>query len=99
VVLVTAVQWISAAESPFFMMWVNRGLDPRTRATVLSSVEQSNSLGQVVSTLILAGSAAVGGVGVALAVGALLVAPAVLFVRTIPLEEREGREALPAMGN
>lgn len=99
VVLVTAVQWISAAESPFFMMWVNRGLDPRTRATVLSSVEQSNSLGQVVSTLILAGIAAVGGVGVALAVGALLVAPAVLFVRTIPLEEHEGREALPAIGN
>ena len=99
VALVAMVQWISAAENPFFMMWVNRGLDPRTRATVLSSVEQSNSLGQVVSTLVLAGVAAVGGVGVALAIGALLVAPAVLFVRTVPIEEREEAEGVPVPGD
>ena len=88
VALVTLHQWTAAAESPFFMAWVNRGLDSRTRATVLSGLGQANSMGQVASGLLFAGIAATGGVTLALVVGALLVAPAVLLVRTQPREER-----------
>lgn len=88
IALVTLHQWTAAAESPFFMAWVNRGLDSRTRATVLSGLGQANSMGQVASGLLFAGIAATGGVTLALVVGALLVAPAVLLVRTQPREER-----------
>jgi hypothetical protein len=89
VVLVTMHQWTAAAESPFFMVWVNRGLDPRTRATVLSGVGQANSLGQVLSGALLAIIAATGGVTMALVVGALIVAPAALLVRRRPSAEEE----------
>lgn len=87
IALITMHQWTTATESPFFAMWVNRGLDSRTRATVLSGVEQANSLGQVLSGMLFAVIAATGGVSVALVVGALIVAPAALLVRTRPTEK------------
>jgi len=89
VALVTIHQWTTAAESPFFIMWVNRGLDSRTRATVLSGVGQANSLGQVLSGILFALIAATGGVTMALVVGALMVAPAALIVRRRPSAEED----------
>ena len=53
IALITWHQWTTASESPFFAIWVNRGLDSQTRATVLSGVEQANSLGQVISGMLL----------------------------------------------
>lgn len=89
IALVVVAQWAGTAESSFFTMWVNRGLDPRTRATVLSGVGQANSFGQVVATLIFAVIAASAGVSFALALGALVLLPAVALVRTRPPDERE----------
>lgn len=71
-----------AAERPFFTMWVNRGLDPRTRATVLSSFGQADSIGQVAQAPLAATIVALGSVRAALAMGALLVLPAAGLVRT-----------------
>jgi predicted MFS family arabinose efflux permease len=91
VALVVATQAVSSSEASFFMVWVNRGLDPRTRATVLSGVGQANSLGQVVSAIAFGALATAAGVPVALVLGALLVAPAIILVRTRPPEEHAAR--------
>ncbi len=82
IALIAVAQWVSIAEAPFFLVWVNRGLDPATRATVLSVLGQANSLGQVVAGLLFGVLATLAGVAVALAFGALLVAPAVILVGT-----------------
>jgi predicted MFS family arabinose efflux permease len=95
VAFVVVAQWAGAAEHPFFTMWVNRGLDPATRATALSGVEQMNSLGQVVSAIAFGALATAAGVPVALVLGALLVAPAVILVRTKP-DARAAREVQAA---
>ncbi len=84
VALIAVSQSTMAAQYPFFAMWVNRGLDPRTRATVLSSVNQANSVGQTVIGVVFAGVVGVVGVPAALAIGALIVLPAVGLVRTRP---------------
>jgi len=91
--LVAITMWVSSAEHPFFAMWVNRGLDSRTRATVLSGVGQADSLGQTVSSIGFGFLATVTSVRAALALAALFVAPAIGLVRTKPLEERVNHEA------
>jgi DHA3 family tetracycline resistance protein-like MFS transporter len=85
------VAWCRAAEAPFFTAWVNRGLDSRTRATVLSSISQGNALGQLGAGPVFAVIAGAGGVVPALVIGALLVAPAIPLVR---LSQREGTRTL-----
>lgn len=89
IALVVVTQWVSSAEPPFFVMWINRGLDSRTRATVLSGTGQADSLGQTVSSLGFGALASVTSVRTALALAAGLAAPALALVRTKPLEERE----------
>lgn len=69
------------AERPFFLAWANCGLDPNTRATVLSSFGQADSFGQVVQGPLTAGIVAFGGMRTALAAGALVVLPAAHLVR------------------
>lgn len=93
IAFIAIAQWASAAEHPFFTMWVNRGLDPATRATVLSGVGQADSLGQSVSAVGFGALASVTGVRTALALGAGLVAPALVLVHTKPLEERAATPA------
>ena len=73
-------------------MWVNRGLESRTRASVLSGIGQADSLGQTVTALSFGALAAATTVRLALAAGALISVPALALVRTKPLEEREPRE-------
>lgn len=87
--LAVATRGTDGGESAFFTMWVNRGLDPHTRATVLSVVGQANSVGQVAQAPLFASVVALGGVQVALVLGALLVLPASLLVQTRAAPERE----------
>lgn len=74
-------QSLMAVEGPFFTMWVNRGLDPRTRATVLSGVGMSNSIGQVAQGPAFGGVVGLGGVRLALILGSVLTVPAAWLVR------------------
>lgn len=74
-------QSVMAVEGPFFTMWVNRGLDPATRATVLSGVGMSNSIGQVAQGPVFAGVVGLEGVRVALLLGSVLTVPAAWLVR------------------
>ena len=66
---------------PLYLTWVNRGLDPNVRATVISIGNQANSLGE------LAGGPVVGAVGTlasiraALATAALVLSPALFLYR------------------
>jgi DHA3 family tetracycline resistance protein-like MFS transporter len=81
VAMLLVVFWARTAETPFFTAWVNRGLDPATRATVLSSVSQGNALGQLGGGPAFAVIAGAGSATVALLLGAVLMAPSALLVR------------------
>ncbi|MPZ97900.1 MAG: MFS transporter [Dehalococcoidia bacterium] len=41
--------WARAAQAPLMLAWINRGLESRSRATVLSMLGQADALGQVVA--------------------------------------------------
>jgi DHA3 family tetracycline resistance protein-like MFS transporter len=87
-----ATDWVREAANPLRTAWVNRGLDPGSRATVLSLFGQADSFGQV------AGGPALGVVATIRGVRAALVGVAVVLVPTLPLyrilARREGRLAL-----
>jgi DHA3 family tetracycline resistance protein-like MFS transporter len=77
------VAFLREVRSPIFTAWINRGLDPATRATVNSMAGQMDAIGQI------AGGPAIGvvairfGVPVAIALAALIRAPALaLYPRT-----------------
>lgn len=77
-----ALGWARVAADPLFLGWVNRGLDPASRATVLSMVSQSNAFGQIFGGPLMGLVAALRGVRTALVAAALLLAPAlVLYAR------------------
>jgi DHA3 family tetracycline resistance protein-like MFS transporter len=71
--------WARVAADPLFIGWVNRGLDPGSRATVLSIVGQSNAFGQILGGPLMGVVAALQGVRTALVAAALLLTPAVLL--------------------
>jgi MFS transporter, DHA3 family, tetracycline resistance protein len=71
--------WAGAAKGPLQTAWINRGLDPRSRATVISIVGQADPLGQV------AGGPAIGLVGALRGVRAAMFAVALAHIPTIPL--------------
>ena len=71
--------WARVAVDPLFIGWVNRDLDPGSRATVLSMVSQSNAGGQILGGPLMGVVAALRGVRTALVAAALLLAPAVLL--------------------
>lgn len=79
--------WVRNAEEPFFTAWVNRGLDPATRATVLSTVGQANALGQI------AGGPAFGLIAQLATVRAAIAAAAIVLLPALPLYARERRRA------
>jgi DHA3 family tetracycline resistance protein-like MFS transporter len=85
--------WARAAQEPLFLAWVNRGLDSRSRATVLSVFGQADALGQV------AGGPALGVLATVRSVRAALVAVGLVLLPSLPLygwasrrEPRETRE-------
>jgi DHA3 family tetracycline resistance protein-like MFS transporter len=66
-------------QDPLYAAWLNRGLDPSTRATVLSMAGQADALGQIGGgpVLGLVGSAI--SIRAALVLGGVVLAPAVLL--------------------
>ncbi len=44
----TGLSVARSASEPIFAAWVNRGIDPQVRATVLSTISQMNAVGQMV---------------------------------------------------
>jgi DHA3 family tetracycline resistance protein-like MFS transporter len=83
--LALATYWVVAflreVRSPVFTAWVNRGLDPATRATVNSMAGQMDALGQIVGGPAIGLVAVAFGVPAAIAVAGLIRAPALLLYR------------------
>jgi DHA3 family tetracycline resistance protein-like MFS transporter len=72
-------------QGPLYAAWLNRGLQPATRATVLSMAGQADALGQ------LSGGPLLGLIGSAAGIRAGLVAGAVFLVPTVMLYGRAVR--------
>ena len=72
--VVTAIR---RASNPVFLAWINRGLDPSVRATVISMHSQSDALGQVTFGPAIGAIATIRSIRFGLAVGALALLPAV----------------------
>lgn len=64
---------------PVYTAWINRGLDPRTRATILSMSGQADALGQFTIGPALGGLGSGFGLRVALTAAGLALTPAVLL--------------------
>jgi MFS transporter, DHA3 family, tetracycline resistance protein len=81
--LALAAFWVAgtlrSVEVPIFTMWVNRGLEPASRATVNSMWGQADAIGQVAGGPILGVIAAVRSVTTAIVVSGFLRAPALLL--------------------
>ena len=76
------VSVLNGTSGPFYNAWINRGLDPRSRATVNSLGSQVDALGQVVGGPGLGAMATVWSVPTAMIAAALVRVPAaVLFAR------------------
>jgi MFS transporter, DHA3 family, tetracycline resistance protein len=83
---------LRSLEHPLQTAWINQGMDPKVRATMLSVVDLTNSAGQI------AGGPAIGyightyGVRTALGLGSVILAPALLlYTRTL----RRGDSSAP----
>jgi len=80
--------WVRNASEPLTLAWINRGLDPRSRATVLSLYGQSDALGQGAGGPAMGVLASVTSVRVALvAAGALLLPALPIFARQLATPE------------
>lgn len=66
---------------PLFQAWVNRGLDPATRATINSAASQMDGLGQIFGGPVLGAVGAVRSVAAAIVTAAALRIPAVFLLR------------------
>ncbi|MDX6547633.1 MAG: hypothetical protein QOG33_1183 [Gaiellales bacterium] len=82
-------------EEPLFQACLNTGLESRSRATVISFASQSNALGQIVGGLMLGVVASIAGIGVAICLAALVLAPAPLLLRGVK-RRRPGEVAVAA---
>jgi hypothetical protein len=65
--------------NPLYAAWLNRGLEPSTRATVLSMAGQADALGQLTGGPALGLIATAGGIRAGLVAGAAFLVPAVLL--------------------
>ena len=93
--LAFAMLWVrsmvSAISVPVQAAWLNRHLDPATRATVISLSGQANSIGQV------PGGLALGWVANRMTIGAALLGSALILSPTVALYQRmAGRSRTPA---
>lgn len=75
------VDLLRYAHVPLFQAWVNRGLEPSTRATINSAVSQMDGLGQIFGGPVLGAIGAVRSVAAAIVTAALLRVPAVFLLR------------------
>ncbi|MCB0131559.1 MAG: MFS transporter [Caldilineaceae bacterium] len=84
-VAIAAYIVLSVARStsgPIFSAWINRGIEPRVRATVLSTIGQMDAIGQVV------GGPPVGAIGVRYGLRAAMVAIGLLLTPALALYGR-----------
>jgi DHA3 family tetracycline resistance protein-like MFS transporter len=85
------VAFLREVRGPVFTAWLNRGLDPSTRATVNSMAGQMDAVGQVAGGPTIGGVAVWWGVPAAIAIAGALRAPVfALYTRAlvrVPSEE------------
>jgi MFS transporter, DHA3 family, tetracycline resistance protein len=75
------VAFLREVRSPVFTAWVNRGLDPATRATVNSMAGQMDALGQIAGGPLIGVAAIWFGVPAAIAIAGLIRVPALMLYR------------------
>lgn len=78
-IAVWMTRWMRIAIRPLVVAWVNRGLDPGARATVLSMLSQAEALGEI------CGGPLLGLVGTLHTVRTALVGAAVVLLPALPL--------------
>ncbi|MEZ4502425.1 MAG: MFS transporter [Dehalococcoidia bacterium] len=78
--------WARVVMAPVALAWVNRGLDPRSRATVLSMYSQADAIGQV------AGGPGIGVLAQLRGVVTALVTATLLLGATLPLYRLAARD-------
>ena len=61
---------------PLYLTWLNQGLDPGVRATVISMGSQANALGQIAGGPVIGAVGTLAGIRAALAVAGLVLSPA-----------------------
>jgi hypothetical protein len=74
-----ATDLLRSLANPLYAAWLNRGLEPSTRATVLSMAGQADALGQLTGGPVLGTIATIAGIRAGLVAGALFLVPAVLL--------------------
>ncbi len=89
-VLALAAFWVSqalnATSQPLLSAWINRHIESKVRATVISMYEQCNAFGQI------AGGPGVGFIGRQFSLRAALMASALLLTPVLPLFTRSMRQ-------
>jgi MFS transporter, DHA3 family, tetracycline resistance protein len=64
---------------PLYLTWINRGLEPGVRATVLSMSNGANSLGELAGGPIVGAIGTLASIRTALATAAIVLSPALLL--------------------
>lgn len=88
-----AAYWLAATArglvSPVYTAWINRGIEPRVRATVLSLSGQADALGQFTVGPLLGGIGSLFGLRAALTAAGLALVPAVALYGRAGVETQE----------
>ena len=71
---------------PIFMSWINRGIEPKVRATVLSTINQMDAIGQV------AGGPGIGAIATRWGLRTTMVVVAALLAPALGLYQRARRD-------
>jgi DHA3 family tetracycline resistance protein-like MFS transporter len=77
--LIIAITGVWESADPVIDAWVNRGLDPRSRATINSLASQANAIGQVAGGRVFGGIALAASTPAALVIAGLVQLPS-MFV-------------------
>ena len=93
--------WLTAllreTYDPLHVAWVNHGLDPGARATVLSMVEQFHSFGEIIGGPVLGGIAAAVAVEAGIVASAAFLVPVVaMYIWLVRLTPAVGHRGAPA---
>jgi DHA3 family tetracycline resistance protein-like MFS transporter len=70
---------VRALVQPLYLTWLNQGLEPGVRATVISISSQANAFGQIAGGPAIGAVGTFGGLRAALAVAGLVLSPALLL--------------------
>ena len=78
-IAIMSAQVFRSAGRPLYMAWINRQIEPRVRATVLSMNGQLNAIGQVAGGPVLGALATAASISAAMVGVGILMLPALLF--------------------